>query len=84
MIFKRLEFNHAAFKHGISKENICYALNRPRYEGPLEEDGDKYIVIGFDGSGNLLEIMYNHLDDETVNVFHAMKCRKIFYHLLDI
>jgi hypothetical protein len=26
--------------------------------------------------------MYNVIDEQTVNVFHAMKCRNIYYHLL--
>jgi len=41
------------------------------------------IVVGFDSSGNLLEILYGLEDDGSVNVFHAMKCRNIFLHLLD-
>ena len=80
---KNIKFNPAAFKHGISEANIRYVLNYPKYEGPLEEYENKYIVVGFDNSGNLLEILYNCMDDETINVFHAMKCRNIFLHLLD-
>ena len=43
---------------------------------------DKYLRLGFDKAGNLLEIMYNEIDDYSVNVFHAMKCRKIYHILL--
>ena len=78
-----IEFNQSAFRHGVTEENIRYVLNRPRYEGPLDEDDDKYIVIGFDNSGNLLEILYKRIDDKAINIFHAMKCRRIFFHLLD-
>ena len=78
-----IEFNLSAFKHGITEENIRYVLNRPRYEGPLEDDDEKIIVVGFDNSGRLLEILYNFIDAKTINVFHAMKCRRIFFHLLD-
>ena len=39
--------------------------------------------MGFDNSGNLLEIMYNVIDDNSINVFHAMKCRNIYSRLLD-
>ena len=79
-----IEFNISAFKHGVTAEKIRYVLNRPLYEGSLDDDGDKYIVLGFDDSSNLLEIMYNRIEDESFNVFHAMKCRSIFFHLLDI
>ena len=80
---KNIEFNHAAFKHGFTEERIRYVLNHPRYEGPLEGDENRYIVLGFDNSGCLLEIFYNNIDEEAINVFHAMKCRSIFYPLLD-
>ena len=79
-----IKFNPAAFKHGISEENIRHALNYPKYEGPLEEFENKYIVIGFDSIGNLLEILYNRKDDDSIYVFHAMKCRNIFFHLLNV
>jgi hypothetical protein len=80
----RIEFNQAAFRHGIAAENIRYAVTHPRYEGPLEDDlGNKYIIVEFDQTGVLLEILYNRIDDETVSVFHAMKCRNIFLPLLD-
>jgi hypothetical protein len=80
---ERIEFNKAAFRHNITEENIRHVLNYPEYEGPLDDDENKYIVIGFDKSGNLLEILYNYINDETINIFHAMSCRNIFFHLLD-
>jgi hypothetical protein len=36
------------------------------------------VVIGFGAVGNLLEVMYNPIDEDSINVFHAMKCRKSF------
>jgi len=54
---ENIEFNRAAFRHGISEERICCALKKPEYEGSLDDDGDKYIVLGFDNSGNLLDIV---------------------------
>ena len=45
----RIEFNQAAFRHGIAMENIRYVVDHPRYEGPLEDDlENKYIIVGFD------------------------------------
>jgi hypothetical protein len=82
-----IEFNQSAFDHSITEANIRWALAHPRYEGLMDgENGeeDKYIVIAFDTAGNLLEIMYNLHNETTVYVFHAMKCRSIYYHLLYI
>jgi hypothetical protein len=42
------------------------------------------LIIGFDRKANLLEIMYNIIDEDTINVFHAMKCRKNFLPLIKI
>ena len=83
-MFPKIEFNKTAFKHGVTEEDIRWVFYNPEYDGPMEELENKYIRIGFDRSGNLLEIMYNEdEEDETVNVFHAMKCRSIYYHLLN-
>jgi hypothetical protein len=36
------------------------------------------LLTGFDVHGTMLEVMYNFIDQETVYIFHAMKCRKAF------
>jgi hypothetical protein len=77
-----IEYNPAAFKHGVSKENIRHVLRYAEYDAPMEGLDDKCIAIGFDTNANLLEIMYNPIDSHTVNVFHAMPCRAMFYPCL--
>jgi hypothetical protein len=54
-----IEFNPAAFRHGISEANIKWAIKTHIYDGLMEGFDNKYALIGFDTSGNLLEIMYN-------------------------
>jgi uncharacterized protein YvpB len=71
-----LQFNPSAFKHGFTEADIRKVIETKIYEGQLEDFVNKYTIIGFDPSGNLLEIMYNIIDSESVNIFHAMKCRK--------
>jgi hypothetical protein len=75
-------YKPSAFKHGVTAEQIACVLDKPRYEGPVEVYENKHIVLGFDRAGNLLEIMYNEMKDGGYNVFHAMPCRDIFFHLL--
>ena len=77
-----IEFSWSAFKHNVHEEDIRWAFLHPCYDGPLEELEDKFVRLGFDRSGNLLEIMYNEEDEYTVNIFHAMRCRSIYYHLM--
>jgi len=75
--------NAQGVNHRISEEDIRWAFFHYRYDGPVEDMENKYIRIGFDRSGNLLEIMYNEIDNHTVNIFHAMPCRAIYYPLLN-
>jgi len=69
-------YNKSAFKHGLAKADIEWALLHPVCNGLLEDYQNKYLLIGFNTKGNLIEVMYNRIDDERINVFHAMKCRK--------
>jgi len=69
-------FNKSAFKHDVTEADIKWAFLHPICNGLLEDYNNKYLLIGFDTRGNTIEIMYNRIDEERVNVFHAMKCRK--------
>jgi len=77
-------FRKSAFWHKLKEADIRHAFMNPHYDGPIEDtdEGNRYIRIGFDGVGNLLEILYNEYEDY-VCIFHAMKCRSIFFHLLE-
>jgi hypothetical protein len=77
-----LVFNETAFKHNITVKDINCAMEVPLVDILLEKHINKYLLIGFDISGNLLEIMYNLVDEDTANIFHAMRCRKELYKYL--
>jgi hypothetical protein len=83
-MFPNIEFNDSAFKHGITELNICYALWHPLYEELMSGYENKWLVIGYDTTGNVIEILYNIIDEDTVNIFHAMKCRNSFIMQLEI
>jgi hypothetical protein len=78
-----IEFNPSAFKHGIGEEDIRTAIERFVYNEMMEDDSEKHLLLGFDTHANLLEIIYNTIDKRTINVFHAMKCRKAYYSLAE-
>jgi len=77
-VFTNYIFHEAAFKHGIVEADIKMAFTRPLFDGLLENYDNKFLLTGFDTHGNILEIMYNLIDEHTVHVFHAMPCRKVF------
>jgi hypothetical protein len=81
-----IEFNQAAFTHYIEEADIRFAISTARYDARIDEDesDNKHLIIGFDRNAKVLEIMYNVIDEDTINVFHAMKCRKNFLSLIKI
>jgi hypothetical protein len=76
-------YNEAAFRHAVTKDDIRCAVTNFLYDALIKDFENKFLLIGFDRSGNLLEIMYNEIDEVWINVFHAMKCQKIYLSLLD-
>jgi hypothetical protein len=78
-----VRFVPSAFRHGITREDIYHVLNNAEYDDVLDNDNEKHLVVGFDSRTNLLEILYNVVDEQTVKVFHAMKCRHAFRSLLE-
>ncbi|MCL2806037.1 MAG: hypothetical protein FWD26_08875 [Treponema sp.] len=79
-----VEFNEAAFRHKISKEDILHALKCKIRAGAIEGFPEKYVVIGLNRAKNPIEVMYNPIDDNSINVFHAMKVRKSTIKLLGL
>ena len=79
-----VKYAPSAFKHNISEANIRHAILNWRYDDIFEDDPGKHLLIGFDSNANLLEIMYNVIDDKNVLVFHAMKCTSTHRLLLEI
>jgi hypothetical protein len=75
-----VQINESAFRHGIAKEDILHALTFPLVDRLMPQYQNKYLLLGFDRNSILLEIMYNIRADGSYNVFHAMKCRKEFFH----
>jgi uncharacterized DUF497 family protein len=74
--------NPSAFKHGITESSIRQAVLNVVFDDIWDENADKHLLLGFDNNGNLLEIMYNVIDEKSINVFHAMKCRSSYCNLL--
>ena len=70
-----LVFNSAAFKHNVTEKDVESAMATPLFDELIEGYNNKYLLIGFDMSGNMIEVMYNLVDEDIANIFHAMKCR---------
>jgi hypothetical protein len=81
-MYALIKFNKSAFKHGLTEADILRAFETFIYEDPIEDADNKYLLIGFNLVGNLIEVMYNKIDDDSINVFHAMSCRKAYREMI--
>jgi hypothetical protein len=82
MLEEEFIFKATAFQHGILEADIRKAFEHCLFDHALQGEEDKNLLIGLNRNGFPLEIIYNVLDDETINVFHAMECRKAYLALL--
>ena len=84
-----IRFSQSAFKHGITDADIRWAFDHVLYDERLDasdENDDinaRYLLIGFGRNASPLEILYNVIDENTLKVFHAMKCRNIYVPLIE-
>jgi uncharacterized DUF497 family protein len=71
----------------VNEADIRMAFDTVKYDGIIDEDDpdaeNKHLIIGFDRKANLIEVLYNVISDDTIRVFHAMKCRSAFIRLLE-
>ena len=77
-----IECTQSAFKHGIKEKDIYHAMLHPVYDEIQDSGDDKHLLLGFDCGLNLLEIAYHIIDEQKFKVFHAMRCRYIYYELI--
>jgi len=76
-------FRESAFEHGVTEADIRHAFETCCYVGQYQDRTNVLLLLGFDLNANPVEILYNVLVDDGVNVFHAMPCQKKFYHLFE-
>jgi len=83
LLEEKFVFKEAAFKHGIVEADILKAFEQRLFDHVLSGEEHKNLLIGLDRNGNPLEIMYNVIEGEVINVFHAMKCRNAYQKFLN-
>ena len=76
-------FRDTAFQHGLTETDIRHAFETCCYVGQYQDRTNVLLLLGFDLNANQVEILYNELVDNVINVFHAMPCQKKFYHLFE-
>jgi hypothetical protein len=71
-------FKQSAFKHGVTEADIRWAFNTVEIDELILGSDNKYRLLGFNTKGNMIEVLYNLINDHRVNVFHAFPCSDAF------
>lgn len=71
-----IEIKQSAYKHGCTYADIINCYRFPIVTKLLKSDESKYLYIGLDSKGRLIELLANH--NGVSIIFHAMKLRKAF------
>ena len=75
----------SAGKHGVNNDDILHAIDNAiidTYEIPPDFDPPRFLIVGPNQSGALLELVGVETDEGDDLIFHAMSLRPVFNHLL--
>jgi hypothetical protein len=79
---KRVEIHASARKHGVADQDILHAIDHGLALEDAGEDPDRWLLIGPDTAGNLLEVVIMVTAEGTQLVIHAMPMRDQYRRLL--
>ena len=80
---KHVEIHDSARKHGVADEDIVHAIDHALAIEDAGEDPDRWLLIGPDTAGNLLEVVVLITAEGTQIVIHAMPMRDKYARLLE-
>ncbi len=78
-----VEVHPSARKHGVADEDIRHAIDHALAIEDAGEDPDRWLVIGPDRAGNLLEVVVLVTIEGAQLVIHAMRMRTKFGRLIE-
>ena len=78
-----MEIHGSARKHGVVAADITHAVDSALAIEDAGEDPDRWLVIGPDRAGNLLEVVVMTTVENTQLAIHAMPMRAKFRKLLE-
>lgn len=78
-----MEVHVSARKHGVADEDILHATDHALAIEDAGDDPDRWLVIGPDRAGNLLEVVVMTTVEDAQLAIHAMPMRAKFRRLLE-
>jgi hypothetical protein len=79
----RVEIHGSARRHGVGDDDMLHAIEHSMRVDDVGEDPDRWLVIGPDRAGNLLEVVVLITTEGDELIIHAMRLRAIYRKLLD-
>ena len=79
-----MEIHGSARKHGVADSDILHAIDHALALEDAGEDPDRWLLIGPDMAGNLLEVVVMITAEGTQIAIHAMPMRDQYRRLLGL
>lgn len=79
---KSVEVHDSARKHGVADEDTLHAIDHALAFEDAGEDPDRWLLIGPDRAGNLLEVLVMITVEGNQIAIHAMPMRDKYKRLL--
>ena len=80
----RVEIHGSARKHRVADPDILHAIDHALAIEDAGEDPDRWLLIGPDTAGNLLEVVIMITAEGSQLVIHAMPMREQYRRLLGL
>jgi hypothetical protein len=78
-----VEVHDSARKHGVADQDIFHAIDHALAIEDAGEDPNRWLLIGPDAAGSLLEVVVLLTAEGTQIVIHAMPMRDTYARLLE-
>lgn len=78
-----MEIHDSATRHGVADEDMLHAIEHSLVVDDLGEDPDRWLVLGPDPAGNLLELVVLITTGGDEVIIHAMSMRPKYRRLLE-
>jgi hypothetical protein len=78
-----VKIHPSARKHSVADEDISHAIDHALAIEDAGEDPDRWLIVGPDRAGNLLEVVVLVTAEGAQLAIHAMRTRAKFRRLID-
>jgi len=78
-----VEIHASARRHDVAEEDMLHAVEHSLAVDDLGEDPDRWLVLGPDTAGNLLEVVVLISNESDEIIIHAMPMRPKYRRLLE-